>query len=978
MAERASALSGFLAEAARVSVVRLRDPRLDEGLFTGFFISPAGHLITAFHAVKAHLHSTPGSFALDVEFPSGAGTGAAGVLARHESGWADRDADWALLHLDLEPPGYLPLAEPDGLTGPDADCAPMRVYGFTVADQGRTGLGAISGEFLRPVPERRRFRIAFSVRSRGQSGGPVIDLRSHTVVGSVVGFREDERLTADAALVDRGVLAGTGIAADLAGLARQWRQRAVAHLVAANPELSRLTASAAPPLLEMYLADRETVRRLRERLLDRGESAAILHGPSGSGKTTIAAELVAGLLGAGRIDSVYWYDFEPPPNRTIERLLRGLAVHLLEHEGATEPVEAVIDDTFLRDPRPAVRATIDAVRTGRYLLVFDNAHFPQRDRQHEIVDLLDQLVWAAGQGDSVVLLTSWDRPAPQLTAPVTETAGLAPGEVADFVRMHGLTVSDAALSWISALGEDITCVEQFIRSAEWRRAVERGDVDPAEPEELHQHWLNRYLTQVSPAARRVLLALAVIAAPTTRSTVEQTAETRDFSATLQTLRHSPPLVRSTEGRLYVHSNVARAVLATTDRATLTEVRRRAAKQLRESGQLLSATRVLLDSDDVSAAIELLFTHRDDILARGGGNAMRALTQRVLDRGRVDPEWLPRLHAVIASCESIRGDYARAAHHWKVAVAGRQGTLDAAILHNRRADSLRMASRYPEAAEEYAEAARSATAQPGAEAARELGRAQLGLAKLDRLHADYRRSRERYKQARQAFADIFDDSGTIEAVYGLGEVSRLLEDWPAALAAYRRSLSLAESRDNPERQAYALWGIGEVLRLTGEFAEAERHHTAGLDLCLRVGDTRSEGWALLGLAETYRASSRNAEARTSYLAAVQRFERTASETEQAHALVGLAEAKRQDGELDLALYDRVRATYEAKQLRHSMVQCYLAIAMALRATGRSAAAARLLGKARRLAARYHLEAELRRIGPLAGNRAARPPIAFNYP
>ncbi|WP_422774079.1 tetratricopeptide repeat protein [Plantactinospora sp. WMMC1484] len=978
MTDRASALSGFLAEAVRESVVRLRVSGFDEGVFTGFFVSPAGHLVTAFHAVKAHLHRTPGSFPLDVHFASG-GPAMSGVAARHEPRWADRDADWALLHLDLEPPGYLPLAEPDVLTGPGADCAPVRVYGFTVADQGRTGLGALSGEFLRTVPERRRFRIAFSVRSQGQSGGPVVDLRSHTVVGSVVGFREDERLTADAALVDRGVLAGTGVAVDLVELARQWRRRAVSHLATANPELSRLAAATAPPPLpEVYLADRDTVRQLRDRLLGSTESAVVLHGPSGSGKTMIAAELVTGLRDLGRVDSVYWYDFEPPPNRTIERLLRRLALHLLEHQGAIEPIEAVIDDTFLRDPQPAVRATIEAVRAGRHLLVFDNAHFPRRDGQQEIVDLLDQLLWAAGQGRSLVVLTSWDRLAPQLTAPVTGTTGLTPDEVTDFVRLHGLTVSDRALDWIGALGEDITCVEQFIRSAEWRRAVERGDLDPAEPEDLHQHWLNRYLAQVSPAARQVLLALAVIAAPTTRSTVEHAANTPEFSRTLQTLRHSPPLVRSAEGRLYLHSNVARSVLATTDRVTLTEVRHRAATQLRETGQLLSAARVLLDADDVAAAIELMFTHREDILARGGGNAMRELTRRVLDRGRVEPDWLPRLHAVIASCESIRGDYARAAHHWKVAVAGRQGTLDAAVMHNRRADSLRMASRYPEAAEEYAEAARSARAQPGAEAARELGRAQLGLAKLDRLRADYRRSRERYEQARQAFADIFDDSGTIEAVYGLGEVSRLLEDWPAALAAYRRSLSLAEARDNPERQAYALWGIGEVLRLTGEFAEAERQHTAGLDLCLRVGDTRSEGWALLGLAETYRASSRNGRARDSYLAAVERFESTASETEQAHALVGLAEAKRQDGETDLTLYDRVRATYEAKQLRHSTVQCYLATAMALRTTGRPGAAARLLGKARRLAARHHLEAELRRIGPLARNRAARPPIVFNYP
>lgn len=980
MSGHASALSGFLAEQARASVVRLRSPEFDQGVFTGFFVSPAGHLVTAFHAVKAQLAlagSPSASFPLEVYFADGRGAGRP-VQAQHESSWADREADWALLRLHLEPPGFLPLAAPDALAGPQADCAPLRVYGFTAADQGRAGLGALSGEFLRAVPERRRFRVAFSVRGRGQSGGPVVDLRSHTVVGSVVGFRDDERLTADAAALDRETLTRAGLDLDLVALAADWRRRAVAHLAAVNPELSRVATSTPPPLPEVYLADRVPVRLLRERLLDGRDSAAFLHGPPGSGKTMVAAELAADLLRQRRVDSVHWFDFEPPPNRAIDRLLRGLALHLLAQQGAVEPVEAVVDDTFLRDPRPAIAAAVEAVRHGRHLLVFDNAHFPQRDRQRETTELLGQLVWAAGQGGSVIVFTSWDPPAPELAVAVTPTAGLAPAEVSDFLHRHGLSVSAAALDWIGGLGEDITCVEHFVRSTDWRRAVERGDRHHAEPDDLHQHWLNRYLAHLSPAARQVLLALAVIAAPTTRESLERIADTADFASTLHTLRHSPPLVRSAEGRLYLHSNVARAVLATTDLGIVRQVRHRAAAHLRQTGQFLSAARVLLDNEDVGAAVEVLFAYRDEIVARGGGNAMRALTDRVLGLRPLDPQWLPRLHAVIASCDSIRGDYASAAHHFKAALGGGQGTLDTAVIHNRRADTLRMASRYPEAAREYAEAARIAGTQQGAAAVRELGRANLGLAKLDRLRGDYRRSRQRYEQARQAFADVFDASGTIEAEFGLGEVLRLLEDWPAALAAYRTSLELALAQENAERQAYALWGVGEVSRLTGQFVVAERHHRDGLELCLRVGDTRSEGWALLGLAETYRATGRDAEAVQAYQEAIERFEATGSETEQAHALVGLAEADRQRGEVDLQRYARVRATYEAKQLRHSTVQCYQAIAMALRQVDQPAAAGRLLGKARRLASRHGLDAELRRISALSGDRQARPPITFNFP
>lgn len=325
-----------------------------------------------------------------------------------------------------------------------------------------------------------------------------------------------------------------------------------------------------------------------------------------------------------------------------------------------------------------------------------------------------------------------------------------------------------------------------------------------------------------------------------------------------------------------------------------------------------------------------------------------------------------------------GRLRQGAHHYRVALTGWRGTLDAAVIHNERADSLRTASRYPEAEQEYAQAARIAGAERGVVAIREAGRARLGLAKLDRLHGEYRRARQRYEQARQAFAEIFDDSGTIEAEFGLGEVLRLLQDWPAALTAYRASLELAQARENVERQAYALWGVAEVLRLTGDFAEAERHHRDGLELCARVGDTRSEGWALLGLAETYRACGRHAEADEAYHAAIQRFEATDSQSEQAHALIGLAELKRQRGEVDLELYARVRDIYEAKRLRHSAVQCYQAFAMALRQADRPAAAARLLGKARRLASRQRLDAEQRRIVELSADQGAHPPIAFNFP
>src|SRR5690606_28741479 len=147
----------------------------------------------------------------------------------------------------------------------------------------------------------RRFRIAFSVRGRGQSGGPVVDLRSLTVVGSVVGFRDDERLTADAAAIDRETLTRVGLDLDFVELAGRWRRQAAAHLAATHPGPSPIASSTAPPPLpEVYLAARPPVRALRERLLTGRDSAVFLHGPPGSGKTMIAVEIAADLLRQGR------------------------------------------------------------------------------------------------------------------------------------------------------------------------------------------------------------------------------------------------------------------------------------------------------------------------------------------------------------------------------------------------------------------------------------------------------------------------------------------------------------------------------------------------------------------------------------------------------------------------------------------------------------------------------------------------------
>jgi hypothetical protein len=203
-----SVLNEYLTNCARSAVVRLRDPEFGSapGIFTGFFISPQGHLLTAFHPLKHQLWDTgrPARFCLDVE-SDGTGAAPVRVVAEYEPGGSDFKADWALLRLDYAPAAYLPVA---AAWAAQVDlCSAVRAYGFTEDQPGLASLGAYEGQYARAFPERSQFRMGFVDRGVGQSGGPVIDLRSRTVIGVVSGlYHRRELLTADAAIVDQGTL----------------------------------------------------------------------------------------------------------------------------------------------------------------------------------------------------------------------------------------------------------------------------------------------------------------------------------------------------------------------------------------------------------------------------------------------------------------------------------------------------------------------------------------------------------------------------------------------------------------------------------------------------------------------------------------------------------------------------------------------------------------------------------------------------
>src|SRR5260370_36124578 len=119
-------LNEFLTIQARLAVARLRDPSVSPsasseyvGVFTGFFVSPAGHLLTAFHPLKHRLWDTEYSaeFELAMDFdvtgrPAGGPTRPRTVPAAWQAGGSAFPDVWAVLNREFAASCYLPRAAP--------------------------------------------------------------------------------------------------------------------------------------------------------------------------------------------------------------------------------------------------------------------------------------------------------------------------------------------------------------------------------------------------------------------------------------------------------------------------------------------------------------------------------------------------------------------------------------------------------------------------------------------------------------------------------------------------------------------------------------------------------------------------------------------------------------------------------------------------------------------------------------------------
>jgi len=1010
-----SVLNEFLTDRVRSAVVRLRDPDLDlsspsgqPGIFTGFFVSPGGHLLTAFHPLKHRLWDTERrvELELDIEFDvtgtSGdPGAGPARVAAVCMPGWSNHRADWALLKLDYAPESYLPVAAAGHLRPPQVDlCSAVRAYGFTEDQPDLPNLGAYEGQYARAFPERSQFRMGFVDRGVGQSGGPVLDLRSRTVIGVVSGlYHRGELLTADAAVIDRATFARLDMEADLGKLAGDWRRLAAEYLSSHLTEFRLLAADRPPPQLpDTYLRGRGISRSILAALIEDREPVIFLHGARGSGKTSLAIEAVGELSDRGIVKSTFWYDFDQPKKRSGDQLIPSLALHMMMAQGAFEPLEKHAYGQVGDDNAETITALSAAMREGNHAFVFENIHYLDREQRTDTLLLLEHLSQAAWAGRSRVLFTSWDAPREPLRFTAHAVQGLSESEVSEYFHLYSLDLSPKALRYIREYADDIVCLEMFVRSPEWRDAIESGQDLPREPGPLLSYWVARYTKEhVAVSALPILLALAVIEQPAEYDALEAVSAVGNFHQTLDLLRTSPPLVMTGEGgtdkgavdgrptasgfagEFYsAHLNVRRAVLAAADKREIVETHKRAADFWSDRRDFATAARHRLRSGDPDGALALIRDNRESIIAAGRLSDLEALANELLGRPLRSVDAPYALHIILASCSNIRGDYADSCKHWSFALRNPPDQLAAAMLSNRRGDSHRLASEYGPAENDYRQAVTMAAVHLSVAYRKEQGRAWLGLAKLDRLKGDYHEAREHYEAASDAFEECFDEQGLIETSFGTGEVTRLTRDWLGARQAYSDSLAKSRNAGNAEREAYALWGLGEVLRLTEDYAGAEATHRQGLEYCIKVSDTRSEGWALLGLAETDRATGALDRALAAYGQATDRFSRTKSDTEIAHSTLGWCEAERAAGRFHFDRYELAETTYRHKGLRHCLLLCCIAKAAALRMAGRAPDADACLDEAYHLALAAGLDHELAAVRSMLVDPAAVPSLPLNFP
>ncbi|MFF2188136.1 tetratricopeptide repeat protein [Streptomyces sp. NPDC058155] len=984
-----TALQRYVAEQVQHAVVRIREELVDpEGVATGFFIDPTGYLITAFHSVKHRYFSGSSVLPMTIEFDVSDPNGFPATPARHTVDayttleWTDPKADWALLKLDFRPVCYLPLTKSnaDRRSG-DLSDAELRVYGFNVTDQSRAKVTVFKGDYAGYLTEKKRHLVSYIVRTEGQSGGPVIDMGTGSVIGSVVGYRSREVLTGEAADLDQSLLGSLGLDLDFGAVARKWNVGAAQSICSNDDMLSSMLENAISPSLPVtMLAGREIVKKVVSEAEENDSSGVFLYGSGGSGKTTIATE-AAGILKSRRdASSIFYHDFAAEVNRNTSSLLQRLSLNLLMHHSRYSPIMACLDAGTVVHKPEVVQTVLEAAREQAVVFIFDNIHFLSPVEHSEMLNLLRGVESAIKVGkNSQIIFASRHTPPAGIRATVVPCSGFTDTEVAGFLELHDVGLESRELSNVCRFGSSIVCIEEIARSPQWRQKVALGFDTSDGTESLQNYWTDNY-ADLPEAEHNVLLAAAVIGRPATRDELEEIAGAQNFARTLENLQRDPPLVRYTDG-YSLHADVESAVLFVSDREKISSIRSKAAKHFVSTRRFIEGARHYILLAETDEALNVLYLYREEIITTGLVGELEKLAVSITEDLSLDSIKRQRssyhVNVITASCHTARGEYEEALSRWSHSIRTAPDDSARAALLRRLGDASRMASDYTSAAGHYRDATKLLEGSQAHADLTEFAAASIGLGKLDRLWANYPAAHRRYADARASYVALFERSGLAEAEFGIGEVKRLQSKWNESETAYANSREHADSVGNLERRAYALWGLGEVCRLTGRTEEAIDYHRSGLDICVRLGDRRSEGWALLGIGQVEDSLRRNEVARAAYEEALRLFRQTRSSTEISHTLLSLAESYRAVGEIRESLYEESELLYKKLNLRHCLIQHGIVKACALRSMGQRRRGDSTLKAAHKLAKRCGIESEMRLIESIlkVSDATVLPPLNF---
>jgi len=173
----------------------------DGKIGTGFFISPDGYVITAYHCIEDKLRPNETRFHLKFEFFSGE---VRNYEVQLEEAGSNKAADLAVFQISYPPPACLPL----GRIMRENISDNVVAVGYAAGHKEDREIGFYSGEISSFVGQQ--FETTVAIQGPGQSGGPVYHYKSRRVAGLVQG------------VYDSKVMSNAGLALRFDSLFEEW------------------------------------------------------------------------------------------------------------------------------------------------------------------------------------------------------------------------------------------------------------------------------------------------------------------------------------------------------------------------------------------------------------------------------------------------------------------------------------------------------------------------------------------------------------------------------------------------------------------------------------------------------------------------------------------------------------------------------------------------------------------------------------